>query len=86
MESRKNAPFYQRMILETPAEGGVGKTSRNRLMQLKYAAVSAIALACRSAIGGGRSKPAHTQERPGRSLQSRSGQLPEVLRLEVQTL
>ena len=36
--------FYQRMILETPAlKVAVGRTSRNQLMQLKYAAVAAVA-------------------------------------------
>lgn len=46
--------FYQKMILDIPSlKVVVGKTSHNRLKQLKYAAVSAVAIACRAAIWGG---------------------------------
>lgn len=46
--------FYKQMLTRTPQlKVPIGKTSADRLRQLKYAAVSAIALACRYAIDGG---------------------------------
>lgn len=80
--------FYQRMILETPTlKVAVGKTSKNRLMQLKYAAVSAIALACRSAISGGAIEAcAYAKSDEAIVAIDEARGTAEVLRLEVQTL
>ena len=80
--------FYQRMILETPSlKVAVGKTSKNRLMQLKYAAVSAIALACRAAISGGAIEAcAYAKCDEAIVAIDEAGGVVEVLRLEVQTL
>lgn len=78
--------FYQRMILETPAlKVAVGRTSRNRLMQLKYAAVSAVALACRAAIEGGAIEScAYAKSDEAIVAIDEAKGIPEVLRLEVQ--
>lgn len=80
--------FYQRMLRETPTlKVAIGKTSRNRLMQLKYAAVSAIALACRSAISGGAIEAcAYAKSDEAIVAIDEAGGIAEVLRLEVQTL
>ena len=80
--------FYQRMILETPSlKVAVGKTSKNRLMQLKYAAVSAIAIACRAAISGGAIEAcAYAKSDEAIVAIDEAGGATEVLRLEVQTL
>lgn len=46
--------FYKNVLLTSPGmKIPVGITSMDRLRQLKYAAVSAVAIACRAAILGG---------------------------------
>ena len=46
--------FGRSYLLQTPNfKVSVGQTSLNKLRQMKYAAVSAVAMACRSAIQGG---------------------------------
>lgn len=46
--------FYRSLALRTPSvKVPVGRTSRDRIRQMKYSAVSAIAIACRAAIEGG---------------------------------
>lgn len=46
--------FYTKILRDTPGiRIQVGMTSENKLRQMKYAAVSAVAIACRAAIMGG---------------------------------
>ncbi len=46
--------FYQRMLVQPQSlRVPIGKMSHDRLRQLKYAAVSAVAVSCRAAILGG---------------------------------
>jgi len=80
--------FYQRIILETPTlKVAVGKTSKNRLMKLKYAAVSAITLTCRSAISSGDIEAcAYVKSDEAIVAIDEARGTAEVVRLEVQTL
>lgn len=80
--------FYRQMILQTPSlKLPIGKTSHDRLRQLKYAAVAGIAMACRAAIMGG-AVEAHAYALSDDSiLRIDSQKSPmDVLRIEVQTL
>ena len=79
--------FYRQMLLQTPSfKLSIGKTSHDRLRQLKYAAVAGIAMACRAAILGG-AVEAHAYAMSDDAILRLDGQKSplEVLRIEVQT-
>ena len=80
--------FYRQMVLQTPSiRVAIGKTSHDRLRQLKYAAVAAIAMACRAAIMGGAVEAVAYAKSDDAILQldGRRSAI-DVLRVEVRTL
>lgn len=80
--------FYKNILLTRPTlKIPVGITSMDKLRQLKYAAVSAIAIACRAAIKGGASEAAAYSRSDDAILHiDRIKTIPGVLKYEVQTL
>lgn len=80
--------FYRQMLLATPSlKVPIGRTSNDRLRQLKYAAVSAIAIACRYAIEGGATEAVAYAKSDDAILCLDGMRTPmEILRVEVHTL
>lgn len=80
--------FYRQMILSTPSiKVPVGKTSHDRLRQLKYAAVAAIAIACRAAIlGGAPEAPAYAKSDDAILHLDGMRRSMDVLKIELRTL
>ena len=80
--------FYRKMLLQPQSlKVPIGKMSHDQLRQLKYAAVSAVAMSCRSAILGGALEAVSYAKSDDAILQiddARSAL--EVLKLEIRTL
>lgn len=80
--------FYRQMLLATPSiKVPIGKTSHDRLRQLKYAAVSAVAIACRYAIEGGATEAlAYAKSDDAILRMDEMRTAVDILRVEVHTL